>query len=213
MITQGRPGFTPASAPRESGAPDRPLVVAPLALEALIVRSARSGLPVLHSGMGPRRSSRAVPRITALDPRPLVVIGFAGALTDASAPGSLVLADRIVPPRGPAIACPACEPIARLLRGAGLAITIAPIASNPRIIGGSERARLAARGALAVDMEAAWLARAAPDRLAVLRVIVDTPGRDLRRPLATIAGGMRAAMALRAAARALADLRPDPGRR
>jgi 4-hydroxy-3-methylbut-2-enyl diphosphate reductase len=53
-------------------------------------------------------------------------------------------------------------------------------------------------------MESAWLAEAARGRpFAVLRVIVDTPGRGLRRPVATVAGGVRALRALRRAAPAL----------
>ena len=54
-------------------------------------------------------------------------------------------------------------------------------------------------------MESAWLAPAAEGkRFAVLRVVLDTPDREIHRPLATLAGGLTAWRALRRAAPALA---------
>ena len=49
-----------------------------------------------------------------------------------------------------------------MLRRAGLRVHIGPIVSGPRIVFGPERERLAATGAVAVDMESAWLARGVP---------------------------------------------------
>ncbi|HEY5167810.1 MAG TPA: hypothetical protein VIK03_00225, partial [Thermoleophilia bacterium] len=64
---------------------------------------------------------------------------------------------------------------------------------------------LAGQGALVVDMESAWLAPAAEGRpFAVLRVVLDTPAREIYRPLATLGGGLAAWRALRRAAPALA---------
>jgi 4-hydroxy-3-methylbut-2-enyl diphosphate reductase len=54
-------------------------------------------------------------------------------------------------------------------------------------------------------MESAWLAPAAAGRpFAVLRVVLDTPARELHRPFATAAGGLAAWRSLRRAAPALA---------
>jgi 4-hydroxy-3-methylbut-2-enyl diphosphate reductase len=54
-------------------------------------------------------------------------------------------------------------------------------------------------------MESVWLAPAAAGRpFAVLRVVLDTPERELSRPLATLTGGLAAWRALRRAAPALA---------
>jgi 4-hydroxy-3-methylbut-2-enyl diphosphate reductase len=54
-------------------------------------------------------------------------------------------------------------------------------------------------------MESAWLAPAAAGRpFAVLRVVLDTPSREVFRPFATLAGGVAAWRALRRAAPALA---------
>src|SRR5207245_2786744 len=70
---------------------------------------------------------------------------------------------------------------------------------------GRTRATLRDTGALAVDMESAWLAPAAAGRpLVVVRVILDTPGRELWNPVATVAGLRQATRALARAAAALA---------
>ena len=79
------------------------------------------------------------------------------------------------------------------------------MASADHVVRGAERAALAGEGALAADMESAWLAPAAAGRpFAVLRVVLDTPEREFHRPLATLAGGVTAWRALRRAAPALA---------
>jgi 4-hydroxy-3-methylbut-2-enyl diphosphate reductase len=58
-------------------------------------------------------------------------------------------------------------------------------------------------GAIAVDMESRWLAEAAGDRpLIVLRVVIDTPNRELLR-LRTIPDSLRALNTLRRVAPAL----------
>jgi 4-hydroxy-3-methylbut-2-en-1-yl diphosphate reductase len=80
-----------------------------------------------------------------------------------------------------------------MLRRAGLRVHTGPIVSVPRVVFGTERERLAAMGAVAVDMESAWLARGCSGRpWAVVRTILDTPDRDLHRPLATATGALRA---------------------
>ena len=72
-----------------------------------------------------------------------------------------------------------------------------------RLAGGRERARAVNPGALAVDLESAWLAAAAGGRpVAVVRAISDTPQRPLWSP-AALAGGLRALRSLRAAGPAL----------
>src|SRR5205823_6061298 len=69
----------------------------------------------------------------------------------------------------------------------------------------AERHELAQTGAIAVDMESAWLASAANGHpLAVMRVVSDSPGRDLiAHPLASAVGGVRAYRALARAVPAL----------
>src|SRR5262249_32797049 len=86
-------------------------------------------------------------------------------------------------------------------------------ASVREIIIGDARARMRESGAIAVDMESAWVAEAARGRpFAVVRVLSDTPKRELRRrlpvgpPLPTPADAMRAVATLRGVAAVLGDL-------
>ncbi|MCP9953511.1 hypothetical protein LUX33_37170 [Actinomadura madurae] len=109
-----------------------------------------------------------------------------------------------------------------LERTTGATVHRGPLVTVDHMVTGSERASLAATGALVADMESAELAAAAGERpFAVVRAIVDTPGRPLVSP-ATIPGGTAALRRLRtvgpalrewagAAARA-ASSSPVPGR-
>lgn len=77
------------------------------------------------------------------------------------------------------------------------------------VVRGLERRALHLQGALAVDMEAAAVLAALRERrptlpAAVLRVVVDTPERELLR-LGTLPAGVRAWRTLRAAVPALVD--------
>jgi 4-hydroxy-3-methylbut-2-enyl diphosphate reductase len=100
------------------------------------------------------------------------------------------------------------------LRATGLTVHTGPVYSSDHVVHGTERAELASAGALAVDMESAFLAEAAGDGpLAVVRVIVDTPSKPLISP-ATVSGGFTAykvlaaiGPVLRAWARAAGDRR------
>src|SRR5262249_2113633 len=78
---------------------------------------------------------------------------------------------------------------------------------------GRERARQVDPGALAVDLESAWLAAAADGRpVAVVRAISDTSRRPLLSP-APLAGGLRAPRSLRAARPVLARWGAAAGQR
>ena len=83
-------------------------------------------------------------------------------------------------------------------------VHVGPVASADHVVRGAERRVLAGEGVLAVDMESAWLAAAADGKpFAVLRVVLDTPEREIHRPLASLAGALAAWRALRRAAPAL----------
>jgi 4-hydroxy-3-methylbut-2-enyl diphosphate reductase len=74
--------------------------------------------------------------------------------------------------------------------------------SVPKIAVDERRAQLHAAGAIAVDMESAWLAPAARGRpFGVVRVVLDSPSHELFRPGIAIYGP-RAAWALRRVAAA-----------
>ena len=127
-----------------------------------------------------------------------MVAGTGGGLTDDLSPGDLVVATE-VSDGTTTTACPSAPLLAGELRRAGLAVRTGPVVSVERLAGGRERARAADAGALAVDLESAWLAAAAGGRpVAVVRAISDTPRRPLLSP-AALAGGLRALRSLRAA--------------
>jgi 4-hydroxy-3-methylbut-2-enyl diphosphate reductase len=134
----------------------------------------------------------------------VAVAGFCGALEPGLRPGTVVVASEIRGPDG-IRPLPSGGILVAALTRMGVPARLGPILSVDHIVKGAERAALAGTGAIAVDMESAWMAPAANGHpLAVLRVVVDTADRDLRRrPLATAAGGLRAYRSLVRAAPAL----------
>jgi 4-hydroxy-3-methylbut-2-en-1-yl diphosphate reductase len=184
------------------------LILTPLGVEAAAVRRGAPGARVVRAGMGRRRARRTAQLLAGESPRAIAVAGLCGALDPALRPGDVVVARELRDPDGRAIHCSGGAAVAAVARARGLRVHEGTIATCARPVTGAHRERLrAATGALAVDMESAWLADAAPEGvpLAVVRVVVDTPVRELRRPIATVAGGLRALRALRRAAAALAD--------
>jgi 4-hydroxy-3-methylbut-2-enyl diphosphate reductase len=141
--------------------------------------------------MGPARSARSVPTVKSRQPGAFAVAGFGGALTDDLAPGDVVVATE-VRTADTVRTCPSAPLLATALRATGLTVHTGPIYSSDHVVHGAERAELAQGGALAVDMESAFLAEAAGDGpLAVVRVVVDTPSKPLVSP-ATVTGGRTA---------------------
>lgn len=192
------------------------LVIAPLSVEALAIRSLRPAFRVRSTGMGPARARAAVGVLSADPARALVVLGFGGGLAADSALGEVVLAREVVEldqhgaQCGEPIACQGAAALAVELERAGLRTQTGQVASVSEIITGEARQRMLAAGAVAVDMESAWVARAAAGRpFAVLRVLSDTPRHELRQrlpvgpPLPTITDSLRVTAALRRVARAL----------
>ncbi len=189
----------------------RLVVCAPLLPEARAVRPGIGG-EVRVSGYGPRRARRQAGRLRQDTFGALVVAGTGGGLTDDLSPGDLVVATE-VSDGTTTTACPSAPLLAGELRRAGLAVRTGPVVSVERLAGGRERARAADAGALAVDLESAWLAAAAGGRpVAVVRAISDTPRRPLLSP-AALAGGLRALRSLRAAGPALTRWAAAAGQR
>ncbi len=182
----------------------RLLVIAPLRIEWLAVRLGLPEALVLSSGMGAARARSAAPAAARIPADAVAVAGFCGAVAGGSRPGDVVVASEV---RGPAgVTTCASGPVVAALAALGTErVHVGPVASIEHLVRGAERGVLAGEGALAVDMESAWLAPAAAGRpFAVLRVVLDTPARELHRPLATLSGGLAAWQALRRAAPALA---------
>jgi 4-hydroxy-3-methylbut-2-enyl diphosphate reductase len=180
------------------------LVVAPLRFEAHAVRGGLPGAWVERSGMGPRRARRTARRLADCGARAVAVAGVCGALVPELAPGDVVVASELQAP-GLRVALESAPALARALLARGVRAHVGPIVGVERLLRGYERERLRQDGAVAVDMESAWLAPLAAGRaFAVLRVVSDGPGHELFSPLGPWYG-WQALRALRAAAPALAS--------
>jgi 4-hydroxy-3-methylbut-2-enyl diphosphate reductase len=202
------------------------LVLAPLRLEARAIRRGTPGAVVVRAGAGPDRAAVTSLRLAGpvlpspgsatagfrpAGSRPLgsatAVAGVAGALVADLHPGDVVVADRVLRPDGTVVRhLPSAPILAGVLRRRGLTVAVGPVVSTDRLVrGAAARAALAATGALAVDMESAALVNAGwPGPVAVVRAVVDTPGRELVSP-ATVTGGLAALRSLRAAGPGLQD--------
>lgn len=176
----------------------RLLVLAPLRIEALAVRSVLPGVKVKRTGMGRRP-------VELGDADAVAVAGLCGAVDPGLRAGDVVLATELRSEDGATIACPGSALLAEPLRRLGLKASVGALYSAPHIVGRDERSRLRDRGVLAVDMESAWLVEQAGTLpAAVLRVVVDTADRRLLGPR-TVVAGVRALWTLRRASGALVD--------
>jgi 4-hydroxy-3-methylbut-2-en-1-yl diphosphate reductase len=171
-------------------------VLAPLSVEAHAVRAGAAWARVERIGMGPRRAARGA---RVADGGAVLIAGFCGALDPDLEPGDVVLASELRGPTG-TMACPDPSILAGVLRRGGLRVRVGPIASSQRLVVRERRRTLQRTGALAVDMESAWLAAGTDAQpLVTLRVVVDTHRQELHRPLRTVAGAATAYRALRRA--------------
>ena len=181
----------------------RLLVVTPLRLECAAVRGRAPGALIVRSGMGAARASAAARRVAPLPFEALVVAGFCGATAGHLRSGDVVVASEVRGPDGDH----GCETerIVAAVRAVGIArVHVGPVACADHVVCGAGRGMLAAEGALAADMESAWLAPAAAGRpFAVVRVVLDTPSRGLSRLPVTISGALAAWLMLRRLAPAL----------
>ncbi len=182
----------------------RILVAAPLALEQALIRSGARGARVRKTGMGPHRSLAAVQRLAREPGDALLVLGFCGGLDAQSRPGEVIVAEDVLSAADEAhdqvqAACHGSERLAGALADAGLRVRTGSIVGVGKIATGERREQLRAAGALAVDMESAWLAAGAAGRpFAVVRVVLDSPSHELFRVQAA-GGALKAARTLRRA--------------
>ncbi|MDP8956651.1 MAG: 4-hydroxy-3-methylbut-2-enyl diphosphate reductase [Actinomycetota bacterium] len=182
------------------------LILTPLTVERLALRAAAAapGIHVMQTGMGPERAQRAAHVASDIEARAVAVVGFCGGLREDLKPGDLVVATEARTRDGSSVRCSSAPLLAALRRLGVGPVHVGPIVSTEHIARDAERRELAATGAIAVDMESAWLAQAARTRpLAVLRAVVDTPERELSRIWSTAVGGISAYRNLRTATPAI----------
>ncbi|MGW2545138.1 5'-methylthioadenosine/S-adenosylhomocysteine nucleosidase family protein [Kitasatospora sp. NPDC001574] len=191
-------------------------------------RGSAGGPPVLvRTGVGRRRASLTVRRLLTAAPGgygAVVVAGFGAAVAPGVTPGDVIVADRVRDAEGNHFAVDSGPTLTRALRERGLTAHTGVHHTADHVVRGLERRALHLQGALAVDMEAAAVLAALRELrpalpAAVLRVVVDTPERELLRP-GTLPAGVRAWRTLRATVPALVDWhhrnrqdrdRPSPG--
>ena len=180
------------------------LVLAPLRLEAFALRRGLPGGAVVRTGMGRARSERAAAGLAGTHSGAVAVAGVCGALDPRLVPGEVVVGSELRGAGAPRV-LESAKPLARALEARGFAVHIGPIHSCDHLVRSGERASLVSAGAIAVDMESAWLARLADSLpFAVLRVVSDGPRHPLFSPR-IVPNGIRALRTLRAVAPALAD--------
>ncbi|MEU1422168.1 1-hydroxy-2-methyl-2-butenyl 4-diphosphate reductase [Kitasatospora sp. NPDC005751] len=176
-------------------------------------RGAAGGPPVLvRTGVGRRRAAHTVRRLLTSAPGgygAVVVAGFGAAVAPGITPGDVIVADGVRDAEGNLFAVDSGPGLSRALKTRGLTAHTGVHHTADHVVRGLERRALHLQGALAVDMEAAAVLAALQEirpalPAAVLRVVVDTPERELLRP-GTLPAGVRAWRTLRATVPALVD--------
>ena len=150
------------------------------------VRTSGSAARVITQRHGDASAARALGVGLAAAGAPVVIAGFGGGLQPGQRPGQIVVATEVRVAGGApgGLPIPAGLALADQLRRAGHDVVTGPIVSSRSVVRGATRRRLGAEGALAVDMESAWLAG---------RLLADRPDPHRRRPGAQRRAGPRAA--------------------
>ncbi len=155
------------------GKPLRIRVVTATQLEYSEARRALRGTwsLVLRCGVSASINSSPIPGIA-------ISCGLAGGLRNDLPTGAVIIPSQVLRPDGTIVKCDA--DITARLRGAaadlGFPLCVDPIVTSATLIRGEDRELWAQRGYAGADMETGLL-RA--DRLACVRVILDTPSREI----------------------------------
>jgi hypothetical protein len=178
MATPPEQGTGPAG----DGAP--PTVVAATFLEARAIRRAAPAVRIVRTRVG-LGGLRAQPGEGVV-----VSVGLAGGLAEEAETGTVVVPDEVVHGERRV----RCDDrwsgrLAAAARALGYPLLRAPLLSSDVMVTGYERARWAALGFAAVDMETGRLAERAAS-IAAVRVVLDAPGREIsprwRHPLVAL---------------------------
>jgi 4-hydroxy-3-methylbut-2-enyl diphosphate reductase len=192
-----QPGIARAPDPAPGGAGPGLLVFAPLRLEAGAVRRGlrEPSSRVRRTGMGAAKAARVADQSQPDSFGAMIVMGTAAGVDPGLEPGDLIVATE-VSDGATVLPLPGADLLAAELRRAGLAARAGKLATVSGLVRSSQRAKLAAKGFIAADMETAALAGAADGRpVAVIRAVSDFgfgPGM--------VSGGLAALRSLRLAA-------------
>ncbi|MGO9560921.1 MAG: hypothetical protein ACLPYW_17785 [Acidimicrobiales bacterium] len=171
------------------------MLLAPLRIEAAAVRAGAPGRHVERIGMGPARAKAAGARLRDFlpDGQPAAVLGFAGGLDATDRAGDVIVATELFSTDGSTppteLDADLAEKIAVFLARELGRVRMGPVACSPTLIAASEMSKALADEAVACEMESAWLGPVTSGPFAVVRVIVDRPGRPLVSPF-TLPGGL-----------------------
>jgi len=136
------------------------------------------GVMLTGVGMDQVCTTGARLRQSLLAGTPVALSGMARRLAPDLVPGALVVATELrttdgMPPRR----LPAADLVASDLQRLGLHVRTGPLVSSSSPLSAEDAQALVADGAIAWDMESAWLARQLPDHpIAVVRAIVESGG-------------------------------------
>lgn len=185
---------------------DAALVVVPMRVEAGLVRAGAPGFEIERIGIGARRARAAGERLAGrLHGRPLLVLGFAGALDERLAVGDVVVGAQLLAEGQEPLELSDGRALQKLLSDAGLRAHLGPIYCARRPVLGAGRRRVHEQcGAIAVEMESIFLARELSAPPIVVRVISDALRRGRPSPVGAFLAFLQARHSLRASARALA---------
>ena len=156
--------------------------VAATGLEARALRREMPAARVVLAGIALERLDEELGDV-------VVSCGLAGGLQRGLATGTLLVPREVLRPTGDLLRCDPelAELFVRRARSCGIAAVRDPLLTAAEIVTGDSRAQWAARGYAGVDMESGLIR--AP-RVAVVRVVLDTPERELspewRTPLAAM---------------------------
>lgn len=147
-------------------------VIAATRLEAEAVRRECPNLNVVESGVGLTKFDRTSIR------EAIVSCGLAGGLSRELPTGTVLIPREVARPDGERTECDASlqRALVDAARRLGFEPVEEPMITSATIVHGADRARLAERGYMGVDMESGLLTGSL---VAVVRVILDTPENEL----------------------------------
>ena len=147
-------------------------VVTATSVEAKAARRAMPGGNVIEAGVALAHARRVEGQ------NAVISCGLAGGLHHQHATGTVVIPYDVLRPDGTTLRCDAglTEMLVRAARARGIEPVTDPIVTTTTIVNGDQRRAWSERGYAAVDMETGLLA--AP-RVAAVRVVLDTPLREL----------------------------------